>query len=98
MFDLTLTDEQNALITTAREFARKEVAPVAGHLDEEGEPDHALLRRAAGSKQSDEEIAPYRYGPPMSPHLAAKLAGEEIEPGRFMPRRVRGSFRGRALG
>lgn len=23
---------------------------------------------------------------------------EEIEPGRFMPRRVRGSFRGRALG
>jgi hypothetical protein len=25
-------------------------------------------------------------------------AWEEIEPGRFMPRRVRGSFRGRALG
>jgi len=23
---------------------------------------------------------------------------EEIEPGRFMPRRVRGSFRGQALG
>jgi hypothetical protein len=23
---------------------------------------------------------------------------EEIEPGRFMPRRIRGSFRGRALG
>ena len=36
MFDLTLTDEQNALIETAREFARKEIAPVAGHLDEEG--------------------------------------------------------------
>ena len=35
MFDLTLTDEQNALIETAREFARKEVAPghsVACHL------------------------------------------------------------------
>ena len=41
--------------------------------------DHELLRRAAGSEQSDEEIAPYRYGPPMSPHLAAELAGEEIE-------------------
>ncbi|HEY3788436.1 MAG TPA: hypothetical protein VGL71_06250 [Urbifossiella sp.] len=25
-------------------------------------------------------------------------AWEEIEPGRFMPRRVRGSFRGRSLG
>jgi dethiobiotin synthetase len=53
--------------------------PAVTGLDEEGEPDHALLRRAAGSKQSDEEIAPYRYGPPMSPHLAAELAGEEIE-------------------
>lgn len=28
----------------------------------------------------------------------AEAAWEEIEPGRFMPRRVRGSFRGRALG
>ena len=27
-----------------------------------------------------------------------EAAWEEIEPGRFMPRRVRGSFRGRALG
>lgn len=25
-------------------------------------------------------------------------AWEQIEPGRFMPRRVRGSFRGQALG
>ena len=32
--------------------------------------------------QSDEEIAPYRYGPPASPHLAAELAGEEIDPER----------------
>jgi dethiobiotin synthetase len=47
------------------------------------EPDHELLRRAAGSEQSDEEIAPYRYGPPASPHLAAQLAGEEIDPGRL---------------
>ncbi len=34
----------------------------------------------AAPSQSDEEIAPYRYGPPASPHLAAELAGEEIEP------------------
>jgi dethiobiotin synthetase len=44
------------------------------------EPDQALLRRAAGSEQADAEIAPYRYGPPLSPHLAAELAGETIEP------------------
>jgi dethiobiotin synthetase len=57
--------------------------PAVTGLDEEGETDHALLRRASGSRQSDEEIAPYRYGPPASPHLAAALAGEEIEPERL---------------
>jgi dethiobiotin synthetase len=54
--------------------------PAVTGLDEPGEPDHALLRRAAGSTQSDDEIAPYRYGPPASPHLAAAQAGEEIDP------------------
>jgi dethiobiotin synthetase len=47
-------------------------------------PDQAVLRAAAGSSQSDAEIAPYRYDPPMSPHLAAGLAGEEIDPERVM--------------
>jgi len=46
--------------------------------------DHELLRSAAGSKQGDEEIAPYRYGPPMSPHLAAEEAGETIDPKRLL--------------
>ncbi|HEY1853358.1 MAG TPA: dethiobiotin synthase [Solirubrobacterales bacterium] len=54
--------------------------PAVTGLEEGGEPDHALLRRAAGSAQSDAEIAPYRYGPPASPHLAAALAGERIDP------------------
>jgi len=58
--------------------------PAVTGLDQGGEPDHALLRRAAASRQSDEEIAPYRYGPPMSPHLAAELAGEWIEPARLV--------------
>jgi len=57
--------------------------PAVTGLDEGVETDHALLRRAAGSDQSDEEIAPYRYGPPASPHLAAALAGEEIDPERL---------------
>jgi dethiobiotin synthetase len=46
-------------------------------------PDHALLRLASGSLQVDDEVAPYRYGPAVSPHLAAEIAGERIEPGRL---------------
>lgn len=57
--------------------------PAVTGLDEPGETDHALLRRAADSEQSDDEIAPYRYRPPASPHLAAAQAGEEIDPERL---------------
>lgn len=46
-------------------------------------PDHVLLRLASGSTQTDDEIAPYRYAPPVSPHLAAELAGEPIDPDRL---------------
>jgi dethiobiotin synthetase len=74
--------------TLAAEGSRVAVfKPAVTGLDPEqpdGEADHALLRRAAGSGQADEEIAPYRYGPPASPHLAAALAGEEIEPERLL--------------
>jgi dethiobiotin synthetase len=54
--------------------------PAVTGLDDPGEPDHALLRRASGSAQSDDEIAPYRFGPPASPHLAARLADRPIDP------------------
>jgi len=57
--------------------------PTVTGLEEEAETDHALLRRASGSGQSDEQIVPYRYQPPASPHLAARLAGEEIDPERL---------------
>jgi len=57
--------------------------PAVTGLDDGVETDYELLRRASGSGQSDEEIAPYRYGPPASPHLAAALAGEEIDPERL---------------
>jgi dethiobiotin synthetase len=57
--------------------------PAVTGLDEPGETDHALLRRAAGSQQSDDEIAPYRFGTPASPHLAAAQAAEEIDPERL---------------
>lgn len=58
--------------------------PAVSGLDEGGESDHALLRRASGSDQTDDEIAPYRYGPPVSPHLGAEIEGEEIEPRRLL--------------
>jgi dethiobiotin synthetase len=54
--------------------------PAVSGLDLAGEADHEVLRRAAGSRQSDDQIAPYRFGPAVSPHLAAELAGQEIEP------------------
>ena len=56
--------------------------PAVTGLDEPSSPapDHELLRAAAGSEQSDDEIAPHRYGPATSPHLAAELAGERIVP------------------
>jgi len=54
--------------------------PALTGLAEEGEADHELLRRAAGSDQSDDGIAPYRFGPALSPHLAAAQAGVEIDP------------------
>jgi dethiobiotin synthetase len=57
--------------------------PAVSGLEDGGEPDHALLRRAAGSSQTDDEIAPHRFDPPVSPHLGAELAGEHLDPSRL---------------
>jgi dethiobiotin synthetase len=72
----------NSLAASGRRVAV--FKPAVTGLDEPGEADHELLRRASGSAQSDEEIAPYRYGPPASPHLAAEMAGERIDPARVL--------------
>jgi len=53
--------------------------PAVSGLDEGGEADHELLARASGTAQGPDEIAPYRFGPPLSPHLAADLAGAAID-------------------
>jgi dethiobiotin synthetase len=45
-------------------------------------PDHELLGTAAG--MSPRDVAPLRYGPAVSPHLAAELAGERIDPERLL--------------
>lgn len=47
-------------------------------------PDHELLAAVAG--MDPEEVAPLRYGPAVSPHLAAELAGEPIDPARLLAR------------
>ena len=61
--------------------------PVVTGLDEEpGEfgRDHELLASVANAGQSPEQVAPYRFGPPVSPHLAAELAGVTIEPAELV--------------
>jgi dethiobiotin synthetase len=55
--------------------------PVVTGLDEPepGRPaDHELLGAAAGADPA--EVAPLRFGPPVSPHLAAQLAATRIDP------------------
>jgi dethiobiotin synthetase len=47
-------------------------------------PDHELLRRSAGSPQAAEAVSPYRFGPAVSPHLAAELVDIEIAPGHLV--------------
>lgn len=60
--------------------------PAVTGLDEDPDPlwprDHELLSRVTG--QRPEEVAPYRFGPPVSPHWAGELAGEPIEPPRLL--------------
>ena len=59
--------------------------PVVTGLDEPPgawPADHELLGIAAG--MMPEDVAPLRYGPAVSPHLAAELAGEQIDPAQLL--------------
>jgi dethiobiotin synthetase len=61
--------------------------PAVTGLDEEPGPfgrDHELLAAAASAGQTPEDVAPYRFGPAVSPHLAAELAGVTIEPAELL--------------
>jgi acyl-CoA dehydrogenase len=44
--DFALTEEQRALVSTARDFTRNEIIPVAARYDESGDFPRELLRRA----------------------------------------------------
>ena len=56
--------------------------PVLTGLDDAADPDwppdHELLAAAAGGPP--ESVSPLRFGPAVSPHLAAELTGTTIEP------------------
>jgi dethiobiotin synthetase len=56
--------------------------PAVTGLDEPPSPgwprDHELLGQVTGQSPSD--VAPYLFGPAVSPHFAAELAGSVIEP------------------
>ncbi len=62
--------------------------PVVTGLDDPAEAsggwpaDHVLLGMAAG--MAPEDVSPLRFGPAVSPHLAAELAGQTIEPERLL--------------
>lgn len=66
----------------ARGVAVRVRKPVLTGLDEPSDPnwphDHELLATAAGS--APEQVAPLRYGPAVSPQLAAELTGRPIGP------------------
>ncbi len=57
--------------------------PVVTGIDEEPDVwprDHELLARVATVRQLPQDVAPLEFGPPVSPHLAAEMAGTPIEP------------------
>jgi dethiobiotin synthetase len=69
--------------------------PVVTGLDEQSQigqpqtwpPDHELLASVAG--MTPEEVAPLRYEPAVSPHLAARLAGERVDPADLVTRALK---------
>lgn len=63
--------------------AFKPVVTGLNGLPDGGKPhDHELLAACAGMEPG--AVAPYRYGPAVSPHLAAELEEEAIDPERLL--------------
>lgn len=62
--------------------------PALTGLDELPDPgwprDHELLACAGGGWQKPEEVAPWRFGPAVSPHLAAHAAGADLDRGALL--------------
>jgi dethiobiotin synthetase len=86
-----------AAMAAAGERVRAHKPVVTGLEDPPGEwpADHILLGSAAG--MSPEEVAPLRYGPPVSPHLAAALAGTSADPADILARARAAGEQGTAI-
>jgi dethiobiotin synthetase len=78
----------------SRGEAVRALKPLITGLDDPPDPlwprDHELLARASG--QDPDEVKLLGYGPAVSPHLAAELAGARVDPGA-LEAGVRGAAR-----
>ncbi len=75
--ELELTDEQRMLQTTARDFATREVAPIAKELDHTGEWPTQLVKRMGELGLMGVAI-PEEYGGAGLDHVGYALAMEEV--------------------
>lgn len=73
-----------ALCRALRERGERVVAfkPVVTGTDDPGPTDHARLAEATGADEAS--ITPHVFAPPVSPHLAAALAGVELSLDRMV--------------
>jgi butyryl-CoA dehydrogenase len=74
---LELSDDHKSVLKTAREFAEKEVKPLAHHIDETGEFPRETVRKAAELGFTGVYV-PEPYGGAGMDHLAYSIVIEEI--------------------
>jgi len=75
--DLNLSDEQRMIRDMAREFAQREIAPIAAHHDESGEFPHETVRKMGEMGFMGIEV-PEEYGGVGMDTVAYVLALEEV--------------------
>ena len=80
MIGFDFTEEQEQLISTARDFTKKEITPVAGHLDEEGKFPDEICKKAWETGLMNVELPP-EFGGLGLPCLDHCLLLEEISYG-----------------
>ncbi len=80
MADFSLSPDQKALQETARKFARAEIAPVAGRLDETGAFPQGILEKAFDLGLLNLTVPAEMGGPGLS-HLDQVIVNEELAVG-----------------